>query len=86
MFWTHFFDWGDDQKQQLVKLLKIRKEQHLTSKSVVNILAADDGDQGKYAAIIDGRVAMKIGPGDWSPGDGWQVAASGDRYAVWVRP
>lgn len=85
VFWTHFFDWGDAQKQEITKLIKIRKEAGLTRSSVVNIVAADDGDQGKYAAIVDDKVAVKIGPGGWQPGRGWQLATSGERYAVWVR-
>lgn len=38
-----------------------------------------------YAAIIDDKVAMKIGPGHYEPGDHnkWKVAAEGRDYKVW---
>ena len=44
-----------------------------------------------YAAVIDKRVAMKIGPADWSPNreshdfevKDWKLLTSGPQYAVW---
>ena len=60
-----------------------RKAQGLNRTSVVDIVAADDG--GRYAAIIDGKVAVKLGPAPWDPGEGWQVATDGNDYAVWTR-
>ena len=38
-----------------------------------------------YAAIIDGRTAVKLGTRDWNPGHGWHLALDGERFAVWVR-
>jgi len=63
-------------------LINIRKTAGLTSTSVVNIVAADD--QQKYAAIIDDKVALKLGPAPWDPGAGWNVATSGNDFAVWT--
>lgn len=44
-----------------------------------------------YAAIIDDKVAVKLGPGDWSPnnagvrinGRDMKLSSSGYQYAVW---
>ena len=44
-----------------------------------------------YAASIDNRVAMKVGPGDWSPTmvnlqvgqKEWVLRCSGPQFAVW---
>lgn len=81
VFWDHFYDWGihDD----IADLIAVRKRNGIHSTSAVDIKAA----QGNlYAAEIDGNVAMKIGPGSWSPaGSGWTLAASGNNYAVWEK-
>ncbi len=81
VFWDHLYDWGihDDIKD----LIQIRKNNGIHSTSVLDIKAA----QGNlYAAEIDGKVAMKIGPGSWSPsGNDWTLVASGTDYAVWEK-
>ena len=82
VFWPHFFDYGDAARAKLAALIALRKAQGLHRASVVDIAAADDG---RYAAIVDDKVAMKIGPGPWDPGEGWQVATDGNDYAVWTR-
>jgi alpha-amylase len=82
VFWNHFFDWGAEHKQKVRALIRLRREQHITSTSVVNIVAADGA---KYAAVVDEKVAVKIGPGSWSPGHGWKVRVDGSDFAVWVR-
>jgi alpha-amylase len=83
VFWTHYFDWGQSIQQTMQKLIALRKKAGLTRSSVVNIVAADD--QQKYAAIVDGKVALKIGPAPWDPGAGWNVAVSGNDFAVWTQ-
>jgi hypothetical protein len=52
-----------------------------------------DGDI--YAAVVDGTVAVKLGPGSWSPTaasvpvaqgrNGWALVTSGNDFAVRVR-
>ncbi len=80
VYWVHFYDWG---LGDLIKaLIQIRKAQKIHSMSGVDIRVAD---AQKYAAIIDGKVAVKIGSGDWSPGNNWVVATSGNDYAVWTQ-
>jgi Alpha-amylase C-terminal beta-sheet domain/Alpha amylase, catalytic domain/Starch-binding module 26/Chitobiase/beta-hexosaminidase C-terminal domain len=79
VFWDHYFDWG--LKTPINALIKVRKDNNLTATSTLSIQAAQNN---LYAAIIDGKVAMKIGPGNWSPaGTGWTLKASGTDYAVW---
>ncbi len=80
IFWPHFFDWGI--KDSLSALIKIRRASGLTSTSSVNILKAE---QGLYAAVIDGKVAMKLGDKTWDPGAGWKPAAEGRSYTVWTK-
>jgi alpha-amylase len=82
VFWRHYFDCGEVQKEKIRKLIEVRKRNHLNSRSTVDIKAADGM---KYAAQIDGKVAVKIGPGPWSPGDGWHVVVDGNDFAVWER-
>lgn len=80
VFWTHFFDWG--LKNEIAALVKIRRAAGITSASSVEILRAE---HGLYAAVTDGKVAVKLGDRDWNPGSGWALAAHGQSYAVWTR-
>ena len=82
VFWSHFFDFGPTTERKIRELIRVRKDRGINSRSVVNIVAADNA---KYAAIVDDKVAVKIGPGPWDPGAGWHVATDGNDYAVWVR-
>lgn len=81
VFWDHFFDWG--LQSEISALIDIRKRNGIHSTSSLSIKAA----QGNlYAAEVDGKVAMKIGPGNWSPsGSDWNLVASGNNYAVWEK-
>ncbi len=83
VFWAHCFDYGSTIEGKIRRLIAIRKAQGIGRDSAVDIAAADDG---RYAAIVDGRVAVKLGPAPWDPGPGWQVATDGNDYAVWTRP
>ena len=79
VFWDHYYDWG--LKTAIDALIKVRKDNGLHCGSTLSIQAAQNN---LYAAIIDGKVAMKIGSGNWSPpGTGWTIRASGTDYAVW---
>lgn len=82
VFWRHFFDQGEAQKSQLKKLIELRKQAGINSRSSVFI---EPNTDGKYAAIIDDKVAMKIGPAAWSPGNNWRVILDGPDYAVWTK-
>lgn len=78
VYWVHYFDWGLD--KEIDSLISIRKKYKISSKSSLKIIEADNS---KYAAIIDGRVAMKIGFGQWSPGKRWKLLLRGENYMVW---
>lgn len=80
VFWDHYFDWGI--QDDIRELMDIRLNNGLHSESNVDIREARGN---LYAAIVDNKVAMKIGPGNWSPGAGWTLAASGNDYAVWEK-
>src|SRR5262245_11352361 len=82
VFWPHYFDFGQRTREKLDQLLRLRKECGLRAESAVEIREAS---HGLYAAFIDGRVAMKLGSRDWSPGHGWNLRVWGDRFAVWTR-
>lgn len=83
VFWKHFFEWNPGYHEKIKSLTAIRKEMGLHDTSTVNIHKAE---YGLYAAIIDDKVAMKIGPKDWAPqGNNWTLATYGDHYAVWTK-
>jgi len=88
---TIFFDhWSDPELGSvLAELVTIRKKLRIQARSKVKILVAR---AELYAAYIDDKLCMKMGPGDWSPnrhsehdlgGDRWEVCASGKNFAVW---
>lgn len=80
IYWPHFFDWG--MKDGITALIKARRDAGITSTSKVDIKRAE---QGLYAAVVDGRLAVKLGDKAWTPGAGWTLAADGPSYAVWTR-
>lgn len=82
VYWPHYFDWGPDLQNKIRTLIGIRKSKGVTSTSTIAVQVAD---ATRYAAIVNNNVAMKIGPGSWSPGAGWTLAASGSDWAVWTR-
>lgn len=64
------------------KLMAIRRANGINAYSQVSV----QNSSGFYAAIIDGKVAVKIGPGNWSPsGTGWMLNTFGNDYAVWSK-
>lgn len=80
IYWGHYYDLN--RKAEIDKLLKVRRDAGLHSESSVNIVKAE---QDLYAAIVDDKVAMKMGGKDWNPGTGWILATSGNNYAVWTK-
>ncbi|NUM33685.1 MAG: alpha-amylase [Candidatus Brocadiae bacterium] len=80
VYWVHYYDWN--LKEEINDLIKVRKNYNLHSESKVEIKVADSS---KYVAVIDGKVAVKIGYSDWNPGNGWILATAGKNYAVWVK-
>ena len=78
LFWKHIYDW--QLRGQIKKLVDIRKKFGIIRSSKLQILKAE---QGIYAAIIDGKVAVKLGSIDWAPDASFTLLASGHDYAVW---
>jgi len=83
VYWQHFFDWGEPARRRIEALMQTRRAAGLTSASSVDIRHAGPG---LYAAITDGRVAVRLGWVGWSPpGHGWRHAAGGERFDAWIR-
>ena len=81
VFWPHYFNYGTTLQTAIKTMISIRKAQKITNISDVSIQAADST---KYAAIVNGNTAVKIGPGSWSPTGSWTLATSGTNYAIWT--
>ncbi|KAK8512464.1 hypothetical protein V6N12_075043 [Hibiscus sabdariffa] len=83
IFYDHFFDFG--LKEEINKLVAIRNKNGIQSTSTVNILASESE---LYMAAIDDKIIMKIGPkmdlGNLVPSN-YQLATSGNNYAVWEK-
>jgi alpha-amylase len=80
VYYPHVYNWN--LKAPIATLISLRKEKGVTSTSGVSIQKAETG---LYAAIVNGNLAMKIGPNSWSPGAGWTLRTSGTNYAVWTK-
>lgn len=84
IFYDHFFNFG--LKNEISKLVAIRKRNGINPTSRVNILASESD---LYMASIDDKIVMKIGPkmdlGSLLPGSNFQLATSGNSYAVWEK-
>ena len=89
IFWPDIFDSGGVYEMKIRELIQLRKSYGIHSESRIWIARARQNDV--YAAYIQGNkgeIAVKIGPGSWSPsGDKWDpvgdLLVSGDDYAVW---
>jgi alpha-amylase len=83
VFWCHLFDWEQPYREAIEALTGLRRQAGLHAQSVVRILAAE---QGLYAAVVDEKAAIKIGPAPWNPkGDSWSIRWEGHDLAVWIR-
>lgn len=82
IFWDHYLAWGPQVHDALRTLAQVRHDAGLHAGSRLEILEAT---QGRYAARIDGKVAMTLGGPGWAPGAGWVLKASGDGWAVWTK-
>ncbi|PSC69027.1 glycoside hydrolase family 13 [Micractinium conductrix] len=87
LFWEHHFDWG--LAKQIDKLVAVRKRAGIRADSKLEILAAD---KDMYVARCNGSVVIKLGPRFDMPAnlvprkeDGWELAASGQDFAVWEK-
>ncbi|XP_029127408.1 alpha-amylase 3, chloroplastic isoform X2 [Cajanus cajan] len=80
VFYDHIFS---RYKTEIESLISIRKRNKIHCRSTVQISKAE---KDVYAAIIDEKVAMKIGPGDFEPpsvSQKWSLAIEGKDYKIW---
>ncbi|KAI3467396.1 hypothetical protein Pfo_024059 [Paulownia fortunei] len=80
VFYDHIFS---EYQSQILALISIRKRKKIHCRSTVKIVKAE---RDVYAAMIDEKLAMKIGPGYYEPSNGaqnWSLAIEGRDYKVW---
>ncbi|KAL3501333.1 hypothetical protein ACH5RR_035782 [Cinchona calisaya] len=80
VFYDHVFS---NYQSEVSNLISLRTRNEINCRSTVKITKAE---RDVYAAIIDDKVAMKIGPGNYEPQTGpqkWSVATEGKDYKVW---
>lgn len=80
VFYDHLFS---HHKSEISALISIRNRNKIQCRSTVRVTKAE---RDVYAAIIDEKVAMKIGPGHYEPEGGshkWSMAYEGNDYKVW---
>ncbi|GMH44738.1 hypothetical protein BSKO_12690 [Bryopsis sp. KO-2023] len=91
VFYDHLWDGHKELGEKIRQLLAVRRRNGINCRSKIKIPKAVNDF---YASVIDECVAMKIGPGDWSPnhddtaknlakGRRWSVSCSGHNFAVW---
>ncbi|XP_059316711.1 alpha-amylase 3, chloroplastic [Lycium ferocissimum] len=80
VFFDHIFS---GYRSAIGNLISLRKRNKIHCRSTVEITKAE---RDVYAAVIDDKVAVKIGPGHYEPPSGhqrWKMAAEGNDYKVW---
>lgn len=80
VFYDHIFS---HYRSEIVALISLRNRNKIHCRSTVKITKAE---KDVYAAIIDDKVAMKIGPGSYEPPTGsqnWSSSLEGKDYKVW---
>ncbi|KAK4261171.1 hypothetical protein QN277_004209 [Acacia crassicarpa] len=80
VFFDHIFS---HYHSEIAALLSLRKRNKIHCRSTVRICKAE---RDAYAAIIDDKIAMKIGPGHFDPPNGsqrWSSALEGRDYKIW---
>lgn len=80
VFYDHLHD--EDSCRAIKTLIDVRQRNRLHVRSAVNIVRAE---ALLYAAEIDGKLMMKIGPEHFDPGEGWRPAGEGNCWCVWER-
>ena len=91
VFYDHWNEGGAGQKwdglrESIIQLIAVRKAASISARSSIVVLAAR---ADVYAACIDGKVVVKVGPGDFSPNKirlenkHWARACSGHNWACW---
>ncbi|MCJ7467776.1 MAG: alpha-amylase family glycosyl hydrolase [Maribacter sp.] len=87
MVWAYHYFFSDPSgglKKDINDFILLRKQLGIHANSTVKVLATVDGAQGYYAAEIDGKILVKIGPGTYTPGNEWKLRASESDYSIWT--
>ncbi|XP_028804602.1 alpha-amylase 3, chloroplastic-like [Neltuma alba] len=81
VFFDHIFS---HYRTEIGSLISLRKRNKIHCRSTVQILKAE---RDVYAAVIDEKLAMKIGPGHFEPpsrsSGRWSLACEGRDYKLW---
>ncbi|XP_057494019.1 alpha-amylase 3, chloroplastic-like [Actinidia eriantha] len=80
VFYDHAFH---HMRSEISALVSLRNRNKIHCRSTIQITKAE---RDVYAAMIDEKVAMKIGPGFYEPASGpqrWSLAVEGNDYKVW---
>ncbi|KAM0932684.1 putative glycosidase [Dioscorea sansibarensis] len=80
VFYDHIFS---HHQQEISRIISLRNRNKINCRSVVKITKAE---RDVYAAEIDEKVIVKIGPGYYEPAHGpkqWVVVAEGKDYKIW---
>ncbi|CAM8912765.1 unnamed protein product [Rhodiola kirilowii] len=80
VFYDHIFSHNHS---EIGKLISLRKRKNIHCRSTVKITKTE---RDVYAAIIDKKVAVKLGPGHYEPPSGsqkWSLSIEGRDYKVW---
>ncbi|XP_072993431.1 alpha-amylase 3, chloroplastic [Typha latifolia] len=80
VFFDHIFS---HYQQEISRLISLRHQHKIHCRSTIKITKAE---RDVYAAEIDEKIAVKIGPGYYEPPSGprkWVSAAEGKDYKVW---
>ncbi|GAV87630.1 Alpha-amylase domain-containing protein/Alpha-amyl_C2 domain-containing protein [Cephalotus follicularis] len=80
VFYDHLFS---QYRSEIASLISLRRRNQIHCRSTVKITKAE---RDVYAAIVDEKVAVKIGPGYYEPPSGpqrWSSAFEGRDYKVW---
>ncbi|QCD90495.1 alpha-amylase [Vigna unguiculata] len=80
VFYDHIFSHN---KTEIASLISLRKRNGIHCRSTIQISKAE---RDVYAAIIDEKVVVKIGPGHFEPPRGslkWSLAIKGKDYEIW---
>lgn len=83
IFWDHVCDWGDDCRERIKVLLKLRQKAEIKVDAKVKILCAD---ADLYIAEIGEPAALRValGPRSSDADGAWQMGANGNDYKVWI--
>eukprot|EP00928_Gymnodinium_smaydae_P050054 TRINITY_DN3366_c0_g6_i1.p1 TRINITY_DN3366_c0_g6~~TRINITY_DN3366_c0_g6_i1.p1 ORF type:complete len:1786 (+),score=300.32 TRINITY_DN3366_c0_g6_i1:41-5359(+) len=85
IFWDHLCDWGDDVRNKIKELIRLRRESDIKVNAKVKILAADND---LYLAEVGEPAALRIALGPRGAGDAdrsyWNEGAAGSCWRVWI--